>query len=92
MAYSLLVLLFASGCTLQKLVRVAKKQEITVQPNPLVANGQQVVFEVKAAMPPNIVKDGYRYKLDLYYEYGEQQREQVGAISFEFGEFLYENG
>ncbi|MBB6611944.1 tetratricopeptide repeat protein [Pontibacter sp. Tf4] len=90
--YSLLLLLLASGCTLQKMTRLAKKQHITVQPNPLVANGQLVEFEVKASMPPQIVKDGYRYKLDLYYEYGEQQREQVGALNFEFGEFLYENG
>ncbi|MEJ8755709.1 tetratricopeptide repeat protein [Pontibacter sp. H259] len=91
-ACSLLLLLFASGCTLQKMVRLAKKQEIVVQPSPLVANGQLVEFELKVALPPNIIKEGYRYKMDVYYEYGEQQREQVGAINFEFGEFLYEKG
>ncbi|NEM97474.1 tetratricopeptide repeat protein [Pontibacter burrus] len=89
---ALLLTTLTSSCTLQKMVRAAKKQEITVQPNPLVANGQLVEFEVKVTMPPKIVKDGYRYKLDLYYEYGDQHREQIGAINFEFGEFLYEHG
>ncbi|MBC5774908.1 tetratricopeptide repeat protein [Pontibacter sp. KCTC 32443] len=90
--YVLLIGLVTSSCTLQKMVRLAKKQEITVQPTPLVANGQLVEFEIKAAMPPKLIKDGYRYKLDVYYEYGDQQREQIGALNFEFGEFLYENG
>ena len=90
--YITLIALVTSSCTLQKMVRLAKKQEIIVQPTPLVANGQQVDFELKVSMPPNIIKDGYRYKMDVYYEYGEQQREQIGAINFEFGEFLYENG
>jgi len=92
LCYIALIALVTSSCTLQKMVRLAKKQEIIVQPSPLVANGQLVEFEVKAAVPPQIIKDGYRYKMDLYYEYGDQQREQVGAINFEFGEFLYENG
>lgn len=90
--YICLAALFTGGCTLQKMIRLAKKQEITVQPTPLVANGQLVEFEIKATMPPKLIKDGYRYKLDVYYEYGDQQREQVGAINFEFGEFLYEKG
>jgi tetratricopeptide (TPR) repeat protein len=90
--YIALIASITSSCTLHKMVRLAKKQEIIVQPTPLVANGQQVEFELKVSMPPNIIKDGYRYKMDVYYEYGEQQREQIGAINFEFGEFLYENG
>ena len=60
LCYTLLIALIASSCTLQKMVRLAKKQEIIVQPTPLVANGQLVEFELKAALPPNIIKDGYR--------------------------------
>ncbi len=92
LTYTLLIAFLVGSCTLPKMVRLAKKQEITVQPSPLVANGQDVVFDLKVSLPPNIIKDGYRYKMDVYYEYGEQQREQIGAINFEFGEFLYERG
>ncbi|MCC9166604.1 tetratricopeptide repeat protein [Pontibacter harenae] len=73
------------------MVRIAKKQEITVQPNPLVADGQKVGFEIKASMPRKIEKDNYTYKLDVYYTYGEDKRDQIGTLNFEFGEFIYEN-
>ncbi len=81
-----------TGCTLQRMVRQAKKQEITVLPNPLMANGEKVNFELKATVPASIIKDNYRYKLDVYYVYGTEVREQVGALNFEFGEFIYEKG
>ncbi len=64
---------------------------ITVNPNPLVANGQLINFELKAQVPEKLVRDKQTYKLDIYYEYG-LKREDLATYSFKFGEFLYEGG
>ncbi|MDX5438672.1 MAG: tetratricopeptide repeat protein, partial [Pontibacter sp.] len=69
-----------------------KEQKITVEPSPLVANGQLVTFEVKAQVPDKLIREKQRYKLDVYYEYDQQVRENVGSLNFEFGEFVYERG
>ncbi|MEJ8802693.1 tetratricopeptide repeat protein [Pontibacter sp. H249] len=74
------------------MVKVAEKhQKIEVQPSPLVASGQLVNFDIKGQIPKKLIKDRQRYKLDVYYEY-DQQRESIGSLNFEFGEFIYEKG
>ncbi|WP_161891101.1 tetratricopeptide repeat protein [Pontibacter russatus] len=81
-----------TGCTLQRMVRAAEKEQvITVSPNPLQANGQSVNFELKAQVPDKLVREDETYKLDIYYEY-DLKREDVATYSFRFGEFIYENG
>ncbi|MBC5992125.1 tetratricopeptide repeat protein [Pontibacter cellulosilyticus] len=90
---AIFIALFCSGCTLSRMVNVAEKKEnIIVQPNPIAASGQLVTFEIKAQVPEKLIKDKYRYKLNVYYEYDQQVREDVGSLNFEFGEFIYENG
>lgn len=85
--------LTSSGCTLQRMVKTAEKdQQVTVEPSPLVTNGQSINFEMKAQVPEKLIRDKEVYKLDVYYEYGEQQqRENLSTFSFEFGNFLYED-
>lgn len=82
-----------TGCTLQRMVKTAEKgQQITVEPNPLAASGQNVNFELKAQVPEKLIREDEVYKLDVYYEYGpQQQRENIGTYNFSFGEFLYED-
>ena len=90
---SLLFVLLCSGCTLSRMVRTAEKeQRITVDPNPIAATGQLITFEIKAQVPDKLIRDKQRYKLDVYYEYDLQVRENVGSLNFEFGEFIYERG
>ena len=56
-----------TSCTLQRMVRTAeKKQEVTVLPNPLAANGQQVIFELKAMVPP-ILRERERNRIKLFF-------------------------
>ncbi|WP_347156636.1 tetratricopeptide repeat protein [Pontibacter chitinilyticus] len=90
----LALVMSGTGCTLTRMVHLAEKeQEITVSPNPLVANGKEVAFEIKAQVPQKLIRDKQRYKLDVYYEYGpELQRENIGFLNFEFGNFTYEHG
>lgn len=84
--------IFSSGCTLQRMVRQAdKNQIITVEPSPLVANGQNITFELKGQIPNSLVRDKQRYKLDVFYLYNnDEKRENLGSLNFEFGEFLFE--
>ncbi|WP_299824530.1 tetratricopeptide repeat protein [uncultured Pontibacter sp.] len=74
------------------MVKIAEKEQtITVQPNPLVANGQLVTFDIKGQVPQKLIREKQRYKLDVYYEYDQlQARENLGSLNFEFGEFAYE--
>ncbi|MDX5437841.1 MAG: hypothetical protein LPK03_11635, partial [Pontibacter sp.] len=81
-----------TGCTLSNMVKQAKKQEISVNPNPLAASGEEVVFEMKATLPKNMLKENYRYKIDVHYEADGQKPEHVGALNFDVGEYLYEDG
>ncbi|MHC2990779.1 hypothetical protein OB13_03980 [Pontibacter sp. HJ8] len=89
---AVLLLMANTGCTLSRMVKHAKKQEITILPNPLTASGEAVSFEMKATLPEKLLKENYRYKIDVVYEYAGQKREHVGALNFDIGEFLYENG
>lgn len=90
--FSLSLSIGGTSCTLQRMVRTAeKKQQVTVQPNPLAANGQHVNFELKAQVPEKLVKEKQAYKLDIYYEYG-LERENIATYNFQFGEFIYEGG
>ncbi|WP_187263682.1 tetratricopeptide repeat protein [Pontibacter beigongshangensis] len=83
---------FISSCTLPRILRHAdKKQEITIQPEPLAASGDEVTFELKARVPQRLVNKKYPYKVDVYYAYGENKRENIATLNFQFGEFLYEN-
>jgi tetratricopeptide (TPR) repeat protein len=88
-----LLLLSNTGCTLQRMVKQAEKQEIVVTPSPLVTNGEEVVFEMKASLPENMLKKNqdYRYKIDVVYESAGKQREHLGALNFDVGQYLYEN-
>ncbi|GAB3813174.1 hypothetical protein GCM10028895_04940 [Pontibacter rugosus] len=68
-----------------------KHQFISVEPSPLVANGQQVTFDLKAQVPEKLVREKEVYKLDIYYLYGDEKRENIATYNFDFGNFLYEN-
>ncbi|WP_276499676.1 tetratricopeptide repeat protein [Pontibacter litorisediminis] len=84
--------LSTSGCTLQRMVKTAEKhQQVTVVPSPLTTNGESVNFEMKAQVPEKLIREKEVYKLDVFYEYGNQKRENIGTYNFEFGEFVYED-
>lgn len=83
----------SSGCTLQRMANQAQKhQQIIVVPSPLEARGQEVSFELKAQVPEKLVREDEVYKLDIFYEYGEERKRQnVATYSFDYGQFLYED-
>ncbi|MDW8286725.1 MAG: hypothetical protein RMJ89_01510, partial [Flammeovirgaceae bacterium] len=43
--------LFFSSCTLNKMLKLAKEQELTVLPSPLELHGDSVIFTMSAKLP-----------------------------------------
>lgn len=61
------------GCTLPKMVKMAKEQQLTVTPNPLEVHKDSVAFDMAANLPVKMLKKGTVYTLNTYYKYGENE-------------------
>ena len=80
-----------SGCTLSSMIKHGRHQEVSVQPQRLEVTGENVLFEVKAQVPRQVLRDKAIYAVELVYQYGANQKEPVGCIAFKPGEFVYED-
>jgi tetratricopeptide (TPR) repeat protein len=61
--------LFFSGCALKQMVKMAKDQDLKVNPNPLELHGDMVNFDLTATLPVKMLKKNLVYALDSKYEY-----------------------
>jgi tetratricopeptide (TPR) repeat protein len=80
-----------SGCTLSRLIKLSRKQKVTIIPTQLEVSGENVLFEVKAQVPLKMVQKKGVYGLELAYVYGDNKEEPIGRIAFNPGEFVYED-
>lgn len=80
------IIALSGGCTLNKMVKLAKKQEMAVTPNPLEVHADQVKFNLAATLPVKMLKKKTTYTGNLAYKYADR-RQDVGAIVFEASEF-----
>ena len=73
--YSFLIIgtLTLAGCTLPKMVKMSKDQQLTVTPNPLEVHKDTVVFDMAANLPAKMLKKGTVYTVNTYYKYGSQE-------------------
>lgn len=62
-----------AGCTLPKMVKMAKEQQLTATPNPLEVHKDTVAFELSAALPVKMLKKGTVYSVNTFYKYGESE-------------------
>src|ERR1044071_9048493 len=62
-----------SGCTLPKMVKMAKDQNLTVAPNPLEVHKDTVNYELSATLPVKMLKKGTVYTVNSFYKYGESE-------------------
>ena len=62
-----------AGCTLPKMVKMSKDQQLTVTPNPLEVHNDTVTFDMAANLPVKMLKKGTTYTVNTYYKYGEQE-------------------
>jgi len=75
-----------SSCSLNKMVQLAKDQQLEVVPNPLEAHGGEVSFEMSAVLPPKMLPKGKVYLINTFYQYGQQEIE-LDPIQFKAEDF-----
>jgi hypothetical protein len=63
-----------AGCTLPKMVKMSKEQNLTVTPNPLELHNDTVVYDMSATLPVKMLKKGNVYTVNSFYKYGEQEK------------------
>jgi len=61
------------GCTLPKMVKMSKDQNLTVTPKPLEVHKDTVTFDMAANLPVKMLKKGTAYTLNTYYKYGDKE-------------------
>ncbi|MCE2936737.1 MAG: hypothetical protein ACK5V5_06515 [Cyclobacteriaceae bacterium] len=73
--YSLVIVgaLTFTGCTLPQMVKMAKEQQLTVNPNPLEVHKDTVVFDMSANLPVKMLKKGTVYTVNSFYKYGDSE-------------------
>jgi tetratricopeptide (TPR) repeat protein len=75
-----------SGCALNKMVKMAKDQEITVTPSPLEVHADTVKFNMEANLPAKMLKKNKTYTINTAYTYGDQ-RKDLGTIQFKAADY-----
>jgi len=73
--YSFLIIgaLTFAGCTLPKMVKMSKEQQLTVTPNPLEVHKDTVAFDMAANLPVKMLKKGTVYTLNTFYKSGTNE-------------------
>ena len=72
-SFFIVAALSLAGCTLPKMVKMSKDQQLTVTPNPLEVHNDTVTFDMAANLPVKMLKKGTTYTVNTYYKYGEQE-------------------
>jgi tetratricopeptide (TPR) repeat protein len=60
------------GCSLQQMMKMAKDQQLTVDPDPLEVHADKVNFEISAVLPVKMLKPNLTYSLDVQYEFADK--------------------
>jgi tetratricopeptide (TPR) repeat protein len=88
LAYSigLITALSFTGCTLSKMVKMSKKQDLVINPNPLELHGDSVKFTMDATLPAKMLKKNTTYTINPSYKYGDQAA-SLGTLQFKSTDF-----
>jgi hypothetical protein len=68
-----LAIMTLAGCTLPKMVKMSKEQQVTVTPNPLEVHKDTVAFDMAANLPVKMLKKGTIYTVNTFYKYGDKE-------------------
>ncbi len=77
----LLAVLTLSSCSLNKMIQMAKDQQLTVNPNPLEVHADSVSFDISATLPVKMLQKGKVYSLNTFYTYGGSEM-SLGTMEF----------
>lgn len=72
-SFFIIAALNLAGCTLPKMVKMSKDQQLTVTPNPLEVHKDTVTFDMAANLPVKMLKKGTVYTVNTFYKYGDQE-------------------
>ncbi|MDO1447617.1 OmpA family protein [Rhodocytophaga aerolata] len=75
-----------SSCTLPKMVKMSKDQEMKVTPNPLEVHADEVKFDVAGTLPVKMLKKKTTYTADVDYKYGDKKTD-VGNLEYAAADF-----
>jgi outer membrane protein OmpA-like peptidoglycan-associated protein len=75
LVYAFLIIgALATSCTLPKMIKMAKDQNLTVTPNPLEVHKDTVSYEMAANLPVKMLaKKGTSYTINSFYKYGDSE-------------------
>ncbi|WP_211240606.1 tetratricopeptide repeat protein [Adhaeribacter aquaticus] len=73
------------------MITLSRNQKIWVEPKLLEVSGENVLFEVKAQIPPAMIRKKAFYSLAFFYRYDLNKEDPVGQLVFLPGDFIYEN-
>lgn len=76
-----------SGCAFKQMMKMAKDQDLQVNPSPLEVHADTVKFEVSAVLPQKMLRKNYQYELDLKYQDKSGQEIDVQNIVFDATEY-----
>lgn len=82
----LLATAMMSGCTLSQMIKMAKDQQLTVNPNPIELHADTVGFEVSGILPVKMLKKNTIYRASVNYKYMDKT-EVLGDIEFKSTDF-----
>ncbi len=57
------------GCAMNQMMKMAKDQQLTVDPDPLEVHADKVNFEVSAVLPVKMLKPNLTYSIEMAYDY-----------------------
>jgi hypothetical protein len=76
-----------TGCTLPKMVKMAKDQNMTISPNPLEVHKDTVTYEMSANLPVKMLKKGTVYTVNSFYKYGDGGELALDPVPFKAEDF-----
>ncbi len=86
--FALLALVALSGCSLSQMMKMAKEQNLTVEPSPLEVHADTVKFDMTAALPVKMLKKKTIYTLYPTYKYNNgQSTVELEPIEFKASDY-----
>ena len=74
------------GCAMNTMMKMAKDQQLTVDPDPLEVHADKVNFEISAVLPVKMLKPNLTYSVEASYDYADKSA-KFDEIKFVANEF-----
>ena len=80
------------GCAMNQMMKMAKEQKLTVDPDPLELHVGKVQFNISAVLPVKMLKPNLTYSLEVRYDYADKHLESgYGFDQITFNSDAYPN-